>query len=93
MMNLKYELKCVAREVMLATFTDEMYLKHTDGDDKKVANIMRERMLLLTKLDTKVADIEMEAFKTNDKDIVNRCERIRHKIMNELKLIRTKYNL
>ena len=92
MMNLNYEIKCVAREVMLAMFVDEMYLKHTEATDKKVIKIMNERMVLLTKLDTKVADIEMEAFKVNDKEAVNRCERIRHKIADELRTIRVKYN-
>ena len=92
MMNLNYEIKCVEREVMLAMFVDEMYLKTTEATDKKVIKIMNERMVLLTKLDTKVADIEMEAFKVNDKEAVSRCERIRHKIADELRTIRVKYN-
>ena len=93
MMNLNYEIKCVAREVMLAMFTNEVYLKTADVTDEKVIKTMNERMLLLTKLDTKVADIEMEAFKVNDKEAVNKCERIRYKIAGELRAIRVKYNL
>jgi hypothetical protein len=92
MMNLNYELKCVTREVMLAMFTDEMYLRSTEATDEKVIKIMNERMVLLTKLDAKVADIEMEAFKVNDKEVVNKCERIRYKIAGELRAIRVKYN-
>ena len=92
MMNLNYEIKCVEREVMLAMFVDEMYLKTTEATDKKVIKIMNERMVLLTKLDTKVADIEMEAFKVNDKEAVNKCERLRYKIAGELRAIRVKYN-
>lgn len=92
MMNLNYEIKCVAREVMLAIFTNEMYLKTTEATDKKVIKTMNERMVLLTKLDTKVADIEMEAFKVNDKEAVNKCERIRHRIADELRTIRVNYN-
>ena len=92
MMNLNYEIKCVAREVMLAMFANEMYLKTTDATDENVIKTMNERMVLLTKLDTKVADIEMEAFKVNDKEAVNKCERIRYKIAGELRAIRVKYN-
>lgn len=93
MMNLNFEVKCVARHIAVVTFTNEMYLKYSDSTDIKVINIMKDKMLTLTRLDTKVADIEMEAYKVNDKDIVDKCERMRHRIKKEMKDIRVKFNL
>ena len=68
--NLEFKLAKVARELAFEILTNDIFTKTVNEIDDDVEKAIRDKMLTLTKLNTKVGDIENKAFAINDKEIV-----------------------
>lgn len=93
------ELNKIEKEAKDVMFMNDVYMFHVDKEyedrlrDMELITNVRQRMLELTLLITKVKDIEAEAIADNQMSIMWKCENLIAKMMGQMQLMRNKYDL
>ena len=97
--KLELRLNKVVTEMEAALLSNEIFMEFVDKKyedklrDMELINQVTDRMLSLTKISTKLSEIEQEAIKINIQDIFWKCESERAKILSQIELLRNKYAL
>lgn len=97
--HLELKLDKILKDVETEMVTNEIFMDYVDFTyedtlrDLDLIKQVRDKMLTLTQLCTAVSDIEQEAIVNKSMDLMWRCESIKARMMNQMTLLREKYDL
>ena len=97
--KLEYQLDKLTKEMEVELLTNEIFMEQTDIAyenklrDMELINKVNSKLTTLTKLSTRINDVEEQAIKINSHEVVWKCESRKTKILNQMTIFREKYSL
>ena len=97
--KLEYQLDKLTKEMEVELLTNEIFMEHIDIEyedklrDMDLINKVNSKLTNLTKLSTRINDVEQEAIKINSQELFWKCESRKAHILNQMSVLREKYSL
>jgi hypothetical protein len=97
--KLEYQLDKLTKEMEVELLTNEIFMEHIDIEyedklrDMDLINKVNSKLTNLTKLSTRINDVEQEAIKINSQELFWKCESRKAQILNQMSMLREKYSL
>ena len=97
--KLEYQLDKLTKEMEVELLTNEIFMEQIDIEyedklrDMDLINKVNSKLINLTKLTTRINDVEQEAIKINSQELFWKCESRKAQILNQMSVFREKYSL